>query len=338
MNGIEAGKLINEYGANARPFVFILDFELLNCLVYPLDELPDWISFSIRNKRVGRAITEAVDSVSEFPLFDIKPVSFSKYERAFSEVLSEIQRGNTFLLNLSFPSLLNTTLSLSDIFKIADAPYRLLIDDICTVFSPECFVKINDGIISTFPMKGTISALIPGAEKLLLSNEKEIAEHATVVDLLRNDLSIYASEVRVDKFMYIDSVVTHAGPLLQMSSKISGKLPSNYNYIIGDILLSMLPAGSISGAPKRETLRIISREEHEPRNYYTGVFGVFDGTNLESSVMIRYIEKRDGRLWYRSGGGITSMSVAESEYREMIDKVYLPFRPNVNVNQGNNVF
>jgi para-aminobenzoate synthetase component 1 len=86
----------------------------------------------------------------------------------------------------------------------------------------------------------------------------------------------------------------------------------------------MIPAGSISGAPKPKTLEIISKVENYNRGYYTGVFGYFDGKNLDSCVIIRYIENDNGQLVYKSGGGITFMSNAENEYDEMLKKVYVP--------------
>jgi para-aminobenzoate synthetase component 1 len=86
----------------------------------------------------------------------------------------------------------------------------------------------------------------------------------------------------------------------------------------------MLPAGSICGAPKAKTVSIIQEVEQGPRGYYTGIFGYFNGETLDSGVNIRYIEKNDGRLLYRSGGGITFLSNQESEYKELIEKIYVP--------------
>ncbi len=85
-----------------------------------------------------------------------------------------------------------------------------------------------------------------------------------------------------------------------------------------------MPAGSVSGAPKPKTLEIIKAVEEEVRGYYTGVFGYFNGKDLDSGVMIRFIENREGKYFYRSGGGITTQSDVESEYQETIDKVYVP--------------
>jgi len=86
----------------------------------------------------------------------------------------------------------------------------------------------------------------------------------------------------------------------------------------------LLPAGSISGAPKLKTLEIILETETYNRGYYTGVFGYFDGINLDSCVMIRFIENQNERLIFKSGGGITMMSDLDSEYRELIKKIYVP--------------
>jgi len=89
--------------------------------------------------------------------------------------------------------------------------------------------------------------------------------------------------------------------------------------------LQLLPAGSITGAPKSKTVEIIAKAENYKRNYYTGIFGVYDGNTLESAVMIRFIEKDFGQLYFKSGGGITSMSDPVKEYDELIQKIYVPF-------------
>jgi para-aminobenzoate synthetase component 1 len=85
-----------------------------------------------------------------------------------------------------------------------------------------------------------------------------------------------------------------------------------------------LPAGSVTGAPKAKTVEIIKAAEQEPRGFYTGILGIFDGKQLDSGVMIRFIEKVDGRFFYRSGGGITTQSDCKAEYEEAINKIYVP--------------
>ena len=99
---------------------------------------------------------------------------------------------------------------------------------------------------------------------------------------------------------------------------------SNYLSNLGTLLVSLLPAGSVSGAPKTKTLEIIRIAEGENRGFYTGAFGYFDGTVLDSGVMIRYIEKQGDQFYYRSGGGVTAQSELQKEYQELIDKIYVP--------------
>ena len=173
-------------------------------------------------------------------------------------------------------------------------------------------------------MKGTADATEPGAEEKLLGNYKELCEHHTIVDLMRNDLNSVASEVRVRRFRYVGNIETSHGPILQTSSNITGVLPEESVNRFGDVILPLLPAGSICGAPKQATLELISRAETAPRGWYTGVFGFFDGVTMRTAVMIRCLQRHtDGRLFFHSGGGITVNSDEEEEYSEMLAKIYL---------------
>jgi para-aminobenzoate synthetase component 1 len=257
-------------------------------------------------------------------MFKKNPVPFNEYRHAFERVRENLKRGNTYLLNLTFQTRIETNLSLNDIFHVSEAKYRLLFRDKFVVFSPEIFVQIRNGLISSNPMKGTINADVMDAETKILGDPKELAEHTTIVDLIRNDLSSVAKHVRVEQFRYIDRIRTNEKELLQVSSRITGDLPPDYHKNIGTILFSMLPAGSVTGAPKRKTVEIIKAVETYRRGYYTGVVGYFDGRTLDSGVMIRFIERTDDGLVYKSGGGITVFSNAEAEYQELIDKVYVP--------------
>ena len=159
----------------------------------------------------------------------------------------------------------------------------------------------------------------------MLSSKKELAEHFTIVDLIRNDLSRVARRVEVSRFRYIDHIKTHRNEILQMSSEIRGVLRPEFEKAPGDMLLAMLPAGSVSGAPKKKTCEIIRQAEGYDRGFYTGVMGLFDGKNIDSGVMIRFVEQTPEGLVYKSGGGITSQSNCEEEYHELIDKIYVPF-------------
>ena len=331
MTATQAFEYMNELGKLREPFLFILDFDVSKPFVFPLSEIENSaeIVFDINGKRNFNQTTATFKTSLPVTFFHKKPISYADYKAKFDFVLENLQFGNSFLVNLTQPTPIETNLSLSDIFHHCTAKYKLLVNteaDKFVVFSPEPFVKIDaQGVISSFPMKGTIDASIENAEIKLINDLKEQAEHATIVDLIRNDLSRVATQVHVERYRYVERVKTHDKELLQVSSKISGQLPPPYFENIGTIFQKLLPAGSISGAPKPKTIEIIKTAEGYERGYYTGIVGIFDGKRLDSGVMIRFIEQNtEGGKIFKSGGGITAMSNAESEYLEMIDKVYVP--------------
>ena len=312
---------MNKLGKDRIPFLFIIDFLGKKPLIHRLNNIDsDSIIYSIN----GKTNCAETPNNSKRLSFSVFPVKETLYVKAFNKVQTHIRHGDTFLLNLTMPSKLKSNYTLKDIFFASKAKYKLWLKDHFVVFSPEIFIQTKGTKINSFPMKGTINANIPNAKDLLLNSEKENAEHFTIVDLIRNDLSMVAKDVEVEEFKTISKIVTNNGELLQMSSKVTGQLPKNYNENIGDILSTLLPAGSISGAPKKKTLEIIKEAEKYDRGYYTGVFGVFDGTNIDSGVMIRFVEQTNSELIYKSGGGITSKSIAKDEYDELVQKVYVP--------------
>jgi para-aminobenzoate synthetase component I len=344
-------KRLNEWGRTQVPFLFLIDFEMEKPKAWRLDQVSsEEILFSIN----GFSNTDDDYTVLNDIQLNAVPVSFEKYREKFKKVHERISYGDSFLVNLtvkspitinnersrrqdtfkvSDPSLANlisnssdplVNNSLLDLFFLADAKYKCLLQNEFLCFSPETFVQIKDGKISSYPMKGTIDASLPNAEQILLENIKELAEHITIVDLIRNDLSRVATNVTIKRFRYIDEIKSRDKKLLQVSSEITGDLPENYAERLGSIIISLLPAGSISGAPKPKTIEIIKEVEKEKRGYYTGVFGYFDGKNLDSGVVIRYIEQNKDERFYRSGGGITSQSNAIDEYNEVIQKIYVP--------------
>ena len=314
---------MNESGLRREPFIFIIDFEMKCPLFFPVDACETQGIIYDFNGTTNISINE--HTASKNFSFNKYPIAYNDYLKAFNFVQENLKYGNSYLVNLTFPSRIETELSLRAIYDISNAKYKLLLQEKFVVFSPEIFVRIsNDGIISSYPMKGTIDAAVENAASMILNDKKEFAEHCTIVDLIRNDLSMVAKDVHVEKFRYIDKIKTHEKELLHVSSKICGKLKPDYNKSIGDIVFGLLPAGSVSGAPKRKTVEIIKNAEGYERGYYTGVFGYFDGTKLDSGVMIRFIENINGQLYYKSGGGITVYSRPESEYRELLDKVYVP--------------
>ena len=237
-----------------------------------------------------------------------------------------LHSGDSFLLNLTERTPIETNLTLEQIFYHSQARYKLLLPDRLVCFSPESFVRIENNEILSYPMKGTIDATLPDAENRLLQNHKETCEHYTIVDLIRNDLNIVATRVQVKRFRYVEKIHTSQGEILQTSSEISGQLPDGWQNELGTLLFKLLPAGSISGAPKAATQKLIRQAEGLPRGYYSGVFGYFDGQTLDSAVLIRFIEKVDNRYYFRSGGGITVNSQAKEEYQEILEKIYLPIQ------------
>jgi para-aminobenzoate synthetase component 1 len=252
------------------------------------------------------------------------PISIEQYRQKFEVVQEHIRRGNTYLLNLTQPTSIETDYTLKDIYTMAYAPFKLRVKDQFVCFSPEPFITIEGNTIHTYPMKGTIDASLPNAIESILNDPKEIAEHTMIVDLLRNDLGIIAREIKVENFRFITTIDTGDKKLHQVSSHISGTLENNWKENAGKLICALLPAGSISGTPKRKTLAIIKEIEGYDRGYFTGIFGHFDGQNLYSAVSIRFIENINKKLIYKSGGGITADSDLGSEYQELIDKIYIP--------------
>lgn len=318
----EAIRRMNRWGARSEPFLFVVDFEMERPIVLKLKEVP---AGSLLYDINGRRNFRQKPILQKPAFFEKYPMPPSHYRRAFQLVMDNLRAGNSYLLNLAFPTLISTSLSLKEIFFASRARYRLWLREQFVCFSPEPFVTIGEkGRIASFPMKGTIDAALPEAENQLINNAKEKAEHATIVDLIRNDLSMVAENVRVKRYRYVEKIETHQGGLLQSSSEITGQLGHGYQACLGDIFFQLLPAGSISGAPKRKTVEIIRAAEGQARGYYTGICGIFDGKKVDSGVMIRFIEQSPEGMVFKSGGGITANSNEEDEYREMLRKAYLP--------------
>lgn len=315
--------MMDDLGTRGIPFLFIISFDGSEVHVWRTEEVPSEVVFSVPSKRKASK-PSGTDNLG-LP-FTVSPVVYEKYREAFGKVMYHLKRGDSYLINLTMPTEIEVPLTLSEIFEASDAPFRIQFGERFICFSPEIFVRITDGVISSYPMKGTIDATVPDAENRILADTKEMAEHNTIVDLIRNDLSMVAGEVRVKRYRYIDRIETNRGPLLQVSSEIGGKLTGGMRGRIGTIMSKLLPAGSVTGAPKEKTVEIIRMAEGYDRGFYTGVFGWFDGRDLDSGVMIRFIENRAGKLIYKSGGGITAMSNPESEYGELVRKVYIPIR------------
>lgn len=314
-------KKINEFGSSRTPFFLVVDFEMENPQLIRLEDLKlhgiecEFPTFK----------TQHANELYEPITLDKHVLPFDAYKQKFDIVQYHLHYGNSFLTNLTCETPIQTETSLGQIYHQAKAKYKINFNNEWICFSPETFVRIKNGIIFSHPMKGTIDASIPNAAQILLNDEKEIAEHYTIVDLIRNDLSIVSSNVEVKRFRYVETLKTSNKTLLQVSSEIQGKLPENYLQQLGTILFALLPAGSISGAPKHKTLEIIREAETIPRGFYTGTAFYFDGEEVDSCVLIRFIEQKSNETKvYKSGGGITVHSIAENEYQELSDKIYVP--------------
>lgn len=373
---------INRLASQDEPFLFVINYQGDKAFIRQLSDInPEECLFDFEGRgNFSDEMKNNSEKIAEIS-WQIAPPLYEDYERSFDIVKNNIMAGNSYLTNLTCKVPVNCNLSLEDIFNQAKGKYKLLlrrkrnqaedkaqqkeeeaqnkadkkeenIEEISNpfvCFSPETFVRIKNGRIYSYPMKGTLDASLPDAEKQLMEDRKEAAEHATIVDLIRNDLSRVAENVRVDKYRYIDVLHTNKGDILQTSSEISGSLPEDYRQHLGEILDAQLPAGSITGAPKDKTMQIIHEAEGYDRGFYTGIMGIYDQGELNSAVMIRFIEeenspvdfeadgeknfkanegkepKESRELYFKAGGGITSKSDCRREYEEVIQKIYLPF-------------
>lgn len=311
---------LNYFSRHKVPFVALLSYDTSqDDVVCALDEAD---KFAIKFKLNLTTKNDKSDLDYDFQTF---PIDFKTYQKSFNKVIEYMKSGDVYLLNLCFKTGVKTSLTLDEIYERSNANLVLKFKDSFVCFSPEIFITIQNDKITTHPMKGTIDAKIKNAKKILLDDEKEFSEQAMVTDLMRNDLSMVASGVRVDKFRYFSKVETKKGSIFQTSTEISGALRDEFLHNYGDIFHKILPAGSISGTPKILACEIIKECELAKRGFYTGVFVYFDGTSLKSWVLIRFIEHDGKNLAFKTGGGITVQSDVRKEYDEMLEKAYLTF-------------
>lgn len=318
----EARARMNKWGSEQENFLFVIDYHKNQIYLDLLENInPEEILFAFPTVRNDDKVTAPEIEKVQWKIY---PEPFKSYQKKFEVVKRNLYNGNSFLTNLTCQIPIETNLSLSDIYLHSTALYKMWMKDMFVCFSPEIFIRIQDGHIHSFPMKGTLSADVPNAEERLIKDEKESAEHATIVDLIRNDLSIVANNVHVSRYRYIDLLQTNKGRIIQTSSDIEGTLQGNYLARLGDILFDLLPAGSITGAPKKKTIEIISEAEDYERGFYTGVMGICKDGTVDSAVMIRFVESQHGKLYFKAGGGITTQSCDENEYNEILQKAYVP--------------
>lgn len=240
-----------------------------------------------------------------------------------------IREGDIFQVVLSNRLMAPMEGSLLDAYRVLrtqnPSPYMFYFssDDIeIAGASPETLVKLTDGVLHTFPLAGTrprgsTEQEDAALEAELLSDEKELAEHNMLVDLGRNDIGRISKigSVEVEKYLSIQrfSHVMHIG------STVRGCIRSDRDAV--DAVDAILPAGTLSGAPKLRACEIINELENNKRGIYGGAIGYLDFTgNLDTCIAIRIAFQKNGRVFVRSGAGIVADSVPENEYQECINK------------------
>ncbi|HHB51846.1 MAG TPA: aminodeoxychorismate synthase component I, partial [Saprospiraceae bacterium] len=155
---------MNRLGSKGTPFFFLIDFEKKQPIVIPLSDLdPEILCYTINGSSNHENFMPNDESIDFYP----REVPFDSYQERFNKVMEQIHFGNSYLLNLTFPTEIKTNITLKEIYTRAIAPYELWIKDQLVVFSPEPVVHIVDGKISTHPMKGTIDTTIPNAKSRL---------------------------------------------------------------------------------------------------------------------------------------------------------------------------
>lgn len=258
------------------------------------------------------------------PLFD---------KEAYCEMVEKakhyIKEGDIFQVVLSNRLEADFAGSLLDAYRVLrttnPSPYMFYFssDDIEMVgASPETLVKLEDGVLHTFPLAGTRKRGKTEQEDLelkkeLLADEKERAEHNMLVDLGRNDIGKISDfgTVEVEKYMSVErfSHVMHIG------STVKGRIRSDKTAL--DAVDAVLPAGTLSGAPKLRACEIIDELEDNKRGIYGGAIGYLDFTgNLDTCIAIRLAFQKNGKVFVRSGAGIVADSVPENEFQECINK------------------
>ncbi len=261
---------------------------------------------------------------------ELKPLfGEEEYCRMVMRGKEYIREGDIFQVVLSNRLEAEMEGSLLDVYRVLrttnPSPYMFYFsgnDGEIAGASPETLVKLQDGSLYTFPLAGTRPRGATEEEDLelergLLKDAKELAEHNMLVDLGRNDIGKISKigSVKVEKYMSIErfSHVMHIG------STVSGRLREDRDAL--DAVDAILPAGTLSGAPKLRACEIINELENNKRGIYGGAIGYLSFTgNLDTCIAIRLAFSKNGKVFIRSGAGIVADSVPESEYRECLQK------------------
>ena len=273
----------------------------------------------------------APDALSKFPKISAKPrMSFREYSNAINKIKDEIAKGNTYEVNYTYDFEVNCNVDDFALFEYLlprqKTPYTFYMKnkfDTVLSFSPELFFTLKNRHIVTKPMKGTIKrGDTPQKDRQLIeflkNDEKNRAENVMIVDLLRNDLGRIAKtgSVKVSKLFEIETHKT----LHQMTSQIEADLRDDVKLF--DIFKAIFPCGSITGAPKISTMKVINKVEVGARDIYCGAIGLISPEETVFSVPIRILQKKSNEktFRYRVGGAIVWDSSAQDEWEETLTK------------------
>lgn len=281
-------------------------------------DMRDLILNGSRSVEVGRALSKPK------PLF-----SREEYCEMVEKAKKYITDGDIFQVVLSNRIEMDFEGSLLDTYRVLrvtnPSPYMFYFsgEDVeIAGASPETLVKLEGGELHTFPLAGTRprgknESEDAALESELLSDEKECAEHNMLVDLGRNDLGRISKfgTVNVEKYME----VLRFSHVMHIGSTVRGTIDEKYDAL--DAIASVLPAGTLSGAPKFRACQIIDELENNKRGIYGGAIGYIDfAGNMDTCIAIRIAYKKNNKVYVRSGAGIVADSVPENEYRECINK------------------
>ena len=290
-----------------------------NKAVIELQQLADLLKNGAKKKEdPGRLLSEVT------PLFDKE-----SYCDMVNQAKHYIHEGDIFQIVLSNRLSAQFEGSLFNTYRILrtinPSPYMFYFsgtDVEVAGASPETLVKLEDGVLHTFPLAGTrprgkTEEEDKALEADLLADKKELAEHNMLVDLGRNDLGKISKfgSVAVEKLHSIErySHVMHIG------STVRGEIRDEFDAL--DAISSVLPAGTLSGAPKIRACQLIGQLEKNKRGIYGGAIGYIDfAGNMDTCIAIRIAYKKNGKVFVRSGAGIVADSVPEKEYQECINK------------------
>ena len=273
---------------------------------------------------------KAVSSAPAHLKSDFKALfSEDEYCRMVDKAKEHIREGDIFQVVLSNRFEADFEGSLFDTYRVLrtlnPSPYMFYFsgsDLEIAGASPETLVKLKDGKLYTFPLAGTrprgaTDEEDAALEKDLLSDKKELAEHNMLVDLGRNDLGRISKvgTVSVDQYM----AVLRFSHVMHIGSTVSGDICDGRSGL--DAINAVLPAGTLSGAPKIRAMQIINELEQNKRGIYGGAIGYLDfAGNMDTCIAIRIAYKKNGKVFVRCGAGIVADSDPASEYQECLNK------------------